>query len=125
MSSGEFTHGVASPFIILAIFGGRRDERDHNSIDTVLLIYSSPAKDFCRMSRSLLRQKGLCLAKRAQGDQDGGHLILRGICLSLVATFPGIAIFLSVLGFNLLGDGLNDFLNPRLKDRGIGVQGPI
>ncbi len=31
-----------------------------------------------------------------------------------VATFPGIAIFLAVLGFNLLGDGLRDALDPRL-----------
>jgi len=32
-----------------------------------------------------------------------------------VATFPGIAIFLAVLGFNLLGDGLRDALDPRFK----------
>ena len=32
-----------------------------------------------------------------------------------VVTFPGIAILLSVLGFNLLGDGLRDALDPRLK----------
>ena len=32
-----------------------------------------------------------------------------------VATFPGIAIFLVVLGFNLLGDGLRDALDPRVK----------
>jgi len=31
------------------------------------------------------------------------------------ATFPGIAILLSVLGFNLFGDGLRDILDPRLK----------
>ena len=30
-------------------------------------------------------------------------------------TFPGLAIMLSVLGFNLLGDGLRDVLDPRLK----------
>ena len=30
-----------------------------------------------------------------------------------VATFPGVAIFLAVLGFNLLGDGLRDRLDPR------------
>ncbi len=30
-----------------------------------------------------------------------------------VLTFPGLAIFLSVLGFNLLGDGLRDALDPR------------
>jgi ABC-type dipeptide/oligopeptide/nickel transport system permease subunit len=32
-----------------------------------------------------------------------------------VATFPGIAIFLAVLGFNLAGDGLRDILDPRYK----------
>ena len=32
-----------------------------------------------------------------------------------VAVFPGIAIALTVLGFNLLGDGLRDALDPRLK----------
>ncbi len=33
-----------------------------------------------------------------------------------IVTFPGIAILLSVLGFNLLGDGLRDILDPRLRD---------
>mgnify|MGYP000406162488 CR=1 FL=1 len=32
-----------------------------------------------------------------------------------IITFPGIAIILSVLGFNLLGDGLRDSLDPRQK----------
>ena len=32
-----------------------------------------------------------------------------------VAALPGIAIFLTVLGFNLLGDGLRDALDPRLR----------
>lgn len=31
--------------------------------------------------------------------------------------FPGMAIFLTVLGFNLLGDGLRDILDPRSRDR--------
>jgi peptide/nickel transport system permease protein len=30
-----------------------------------------------------------------------------------MAMFPGSAIALAVLGLNLLGDGLNDVLNPR------------
>ncbi len=33
-----------------------------------------------------------------------------------VAFFPGFAIMLVVLGFNLFGDGLQDALNPRLKE---------
>ena len=32
-----------------------------------------------------------------------------------VVTFPGLAIMLAVLGFNLLGDGLRDVLDPRLR----------
>jgi peptide/nickel transport system permease protein len=31
-----------------------------------------------------------------------------------IATFPGIAIFLAVMAFNLLGDGLRDALDPRM-----------
>jgi peptide/nickel transport system permease protein len=32
-----------------------------------------------------------------------------------IAALPGVAIFLTVLGFNLLGDGLRDVLDPRLR----------
>jgi peptide/nickel transport system permease protein len=32
-----------------------------------------------------------------------------------VGTFPGLAILSVVLGFNFLGDGLQDWLNPRLR----------
>jgi len=31
--------------------------------------------------------------------------------------YPGLAIFLTVLGFNLMGDGLMDVLDPKLKDK--------
>lgn len=33
-----------------------------------------------------------------------------------VEVFPGLAVFLTVLAFNLLGDGLSDALNPRLRE---------
>ena len=29
--------------------------------------------------------------------------------------WPGVAIFITVLGYNLLGDGLRDALDPRMK----------
>jgi peptide/nickel transport system permease protein len=32
---------------------------------------------------------------------------------SWMAIFPGLAIFLAVLAFNLLGDGLRDALDPK------------
>jgi peptide/nickel transport system permease protein len=34
-----------------------------------------------------------------------------------VMTFPGVAIFVTVLAFNLLGDGLREVLDPRLRGR--------
>jgi peptide/nickel transport system permease protein len=42
---------------------------------------------------------------------EGRQYIFRAPLLTL---FPGLAIFLAVLGFNLLGDGLRDALDPRL-----------
>ena len=33
-----------------------------------------------------------------------------------MALFPGLAISVVVLSFNLLGDALNDVLNPRLRE---------
>ena len=51
-------------------------------------------------------------------DPEWGTMLSAGRSLLFaaphVATFPGIAIFLVVLGFNLLGDGLRDALDPRL-----------
>lgn len=44
---------------------------------------------------------------------SGGRLYLR--TAHHLATFPGLAIVLIVLGFNLLGDGLRDALDPKLK----------
>ena len=32
-----------------------------------------------------------------------------------LAIFPGLAIVLTVLGLNLMGDGLRDYLDPRLR----------
>ena len=44
----------------------------------------------------------------------GGRTYLR--LAPWVTLFPGIAIMLTVLGFNLLGDGLRDALDPRLRN---------
>ena len=35
-----------------------------------------------------------------------------------LAIFPGLAIVVTVLSFNILGDWLRDFLDPRLKEQG-------
>lgn len=46
---------------------------------------------------------------------SAGRAVLRSAWW--VCTFPGIAILLTVLSINLVGDGLNEALNPRLRDR--------
>ncbi|MBI4590480.1 MAG: ABC transporter permease [Candidatus Rokubacteria bacterium] len=44
----------------------------------------------------------------------------------LVAVFPGLAICLAVLGFNLMGDGVRDLLDPRLRvELGPGASGAM
>jgi peptide/nickel transport system permease protein len=46
---------------------------------------------------------------------ESQRFLLSGSWWALV--FPGLAIVLTVLGFNLLGDGLRDALDPRLRGR--------
>ena len=50
---------------------------------------------------------------------EWGSLLSNGRDLLYVAphvgTIPGLAIFITVLGFNLLGDGLRDLLDPRMR----------
>ena len=38
-----------------------------------------------------------------------------------MAVFPGLAIVLTVLAFNIIGDWLRDFLDPRLKEKRLGL----
>jgi len=46
---------------------------------------------------------------------NGGRQFIR--IAPYVSTFPGMAIFIVVLSFNLLGDGLRDALDPRFYHR--------
>ncbi len=51
---------------------------------------------------------------------DWGNMLASGrdfiVTAPHVAFLPGLAIFIVVLGFNLLGDGLRDTFDPRLKE---------
>ncbi len=53
------------------------------------------------------------------GTAEWGVMISEGLNYLFnapwMAVFPGLAIVLTVLGFNLLGDGLRDILDPRLR----------
>ncbi len=48
-------------------------------------------------------------------DADGHRRYLQ--TAPLLAIFPGLAIVIVVLGFNLIGDGLREALDPKLRGR--------
>lgn len=112
----------ASQFIEAAHAIGNRDTRiilKHvlPNIMTPILIIST-----MRIGSAILSAAGLSfLGLGAQPPTpDWGAMLNAGKAYLRdaywVALFPGIAISLTVLGFNLLGDGLRDVLDPRLKD---------
>jgi peptide/nickel transport system permease protein len=53
------------------------------------------------------------------GTAEWGKLVAEGASFLTTAwwhfLFPGLAIFLAVLSFNLLGDGLRDILDPKMR----------
>jgi len=51
---------------------------------------------------------GLMLGAEAESVFNAPHLVF----------FPGLAIMITVLSFNLIGDGLRDALDPRLRGKG-------
>lgn len=73
------------------------------------------------VATAILIESGLSFL--GQGDPNvmswgfligAGRTVLRSAWW--VCTFPGIAILLTVLAINLVGEGLNDALNPRLRN---------
>jgi len=73
------------------------------------------------MARVILLESALCflgVGVQPPTPTWGGMLADGRVYLSTalwLATFPGLAILVTVLGINLLGDGLRDTLDPRLK----------
>jgi ABC-type dipeptide/oligopeptide/nickel transport system permease subunit len=81
-----------------------------------LLVQTSVA-----MAAAVLAEAGLAfLGVSGQvGTPSWGQMltVAQGYVITapLLALWPGLAIFLAVLGFNLLGDGIRDGLDPRLN----------
>ncbi|GAB4318639.1 MULTISPECIES: ABC transporter permease [Pseudothermotoga] len=76
-----------------------------------------------RMATAVLTISGLSflgLGVKPPEAEWGTDLAMARVYIEIaphLGIFPGLALFLTVMGFNLFGDGLNDALNPRLKDR--------
>jgi len=86
-----------------------------NSLDPVLVTFS------LALSWALLTEAGLSfLGLGPQPPESSWGLMLneaRNFATSApwLAIFPGLAIMLAVLGFNLLGDGLRDIFDPQSR----------
>jgi peptide/nickel transport system permease protein len=75
------------------------------------------------LSSAILAEAGLSflgLGTQPPEPTWGGMLNVARTYMELepwMAIFPGLAIMIVVLGFNFLGDGLRDVLDPRLRER--------
>ena len=83
-----------------------------------LLVYGT-----LRISTAILAESGLSfLGLGAQPPEPTwGNMLSEAkeylVFYAWLPLFPGLAILVTVLGFNFLGDGLRDVLDPRLKDQ--------
>jgi peptide/nickel transport system permease protein len=82
-----------------------------------LLVYGT-----LKISTAILAESGLSfLGLGAQPPEPTwGNMLSEGreylLFYSWLPLFPGVAILLTVLGFNFVGDGLRDVLDPHMKD---------
>jgi len=75
-----------------------------------------------QIARAILMEAGLSFLGLGDPNQISWGVMLNNAQRFLryawwTAVFPGMGIFLVVMGFNLVGDGLNDALNPRQKGK--------
>jgi peptide/nickel transport system permease protein len=87
------------------------------NITAPLIVHISLSFAFAILSEAALAYLGL--GNKPPAPSWGSMVSTNYVNLRLTpwpAVFPGIAIALTVLGFNLLGDGLRDALDPRLRN---------
>ncbi len=75
-----------------------------------------------QIARAILMEAGLSFLGLGDPNQISWGVMLYNAQRFLrhawwTALFPGMGIFLVVMGFNLVGDGLNDALNPKQKGK--------
>jgi peptide/nickel transport system permease protein len=75
-----------------------------------------------RISGAIMTESSLSFLGLGDPNQSSWGWMLNDAMKSFrrawwLSTFPGLAITITVISFNLIGDGLNDALNPHLKER--------
>jgi peptide/nickel transport system permease protein len=113
---------MRSEYVLAARAAGRRPfgiARHHvlPNVTSLIIVQSSVAFAVAVLAEAALSYLAL---GAPPGTPSWGRMLLEGQELLFVAprleVYPGVAIALAVLGFNLLGDGLRDRFDPRLVD---------
>jgi peptide/nickel transport system permease protein len=84
-----------------------------------LIVQATLATGFALLTLAGLSYIGLGIQPP---DSEWGEMVSEGASLMVtghwwLSLFPGIAIVITVLIFNLVGDGLRDLLDPRMRGR--------
>lgn len=118
---GEALAVRAMPFIAAARVSGARDRWiifHHllpNSINSVIVLATLTLGDAILIAASL---SFIGLGAQPPSPEWGAMIAVgRGFVLDQwwYATFPGLFILITVIGFNILGDALRDVLDPRIR----------
>lgn len=100
--------------------GALRITRDHvlPNIASVLLVQATVQFAIAILAEAALSYLGM---GTQYPEPSWGRMLSEAQTLMfqapMLAVYPGVAIAISVLGLNLLGDGLRDILDPRLGER--------
>ena len=120
---GRYSHGVAVPVSgRLVLTSGQLGVRPDGSLPEGAL---DQARQCFANCAAILAEAGLSyvgLGAQPPTPSWGRMLAEAQTMFALaphVAIVPGLAIVLTVLGLNLLGDGLRDALDPRLRRRSL------
>ncbi|MEE9415887.1 MAG: ABC transporter permease [Acidimicrobiales bacterium] len=88
------------------------------NISSVLIVQATVLFALAILAEAALSYLGLGVQPPA--PSWGGSLVAAQTFFRIKASlafFPGLAIAISVVGFNLLGDGIRDFLDPKLAEK--------
>ena len=114
---------MRSEYVLAARAAGRRPlgiavHHVVPNVTSLIIVQCSVAFAIAVLAEAALSSLGL---GAPPATPSWGRMLLEGQELLFVAprleVYPGVAIALAVLGFNLLGDGLRDRFDPRLRDR--------
>lgn len=118
----QFLSVKQKDFVTAAMGAGARDP--HIIIREILpnAIYPAIVDASMRISGAIMTESSLSFLGLGDPTHPSWGMMLNEAMNSFrvawwLSLFPGIAITTASIAFNLIGDGLNDMLNPRLKER--------